>query len=82
MFQKLKYKEGIYLNSVRELRKSKGLKQEDIAKIIGTSMVNYSKKENGIVRFSLIEAKLLSDFFSLPIEEIFFEGKVSKIEIK
>lgn len=81
MFQKLKYKEGIYLNSVRQLRKNKGLKQEDIAKIIGTSMVNYSKKENGIVRFSLIEAKLLSDFFSLPIEEIFFEEKVSKIEI-
>lgn len=68
------------MSNVKKIRETKGLKQEDIAKVIGTSPVNYSKKENGYIKFSLNEAKLLSDFYQQPIEVIFFDDEVSKIE--
>lgn len=57
---------------IKAVREEKHLTQEDIAHIIGTSTVNYSKKEVGSVRFSLEEARKLAVFFELSIEELFF----------
>lgn len=57
---------------IKAVREEKHLTQEDIAHIIGTSTVNYSKKEAGSVRFSLEEARKLAVFFELSIEELFF----------
>lgn len=65
------------MSSIKNFRESMNLKQEDIAKIIGVSTVNYSKKENGIVKFSLPEARLISEHFKHPIEKIFFADEVS-----
>lgn len=45
------------MNSIKLFRESTGKRQEDFAKIIGVLTVNYSKKENGFVKFSLEEAK-------------------------
>ena len=36
------------MNSVKAFRELIGKRQEDFAKIIGVSTVNYSKKENGM----------------------------------
>ncbi len=66
------------MTTIKEFRKSLGLKQEDFAKIIHVSKVNYSKKENGKVKFSLNEAFLISNYFKKPIESIFGEINVSK----
>ncbi len=66
------------MTTIKEFRKSLGLKQEDFAKIIHVSKVNYSKKENGKVKFSLNEAFLISNYFKKPIESIFGEISVSK----
>lgn len=44
------------------------------------SKVNYSKKENGKVKFSLNEAFLISKYFGEPIEAIFGDGDVSICE--
>ncbi len=66
--------------SIKNFRESQNLKQEDFAKIINVSTVNYSKKENGIVKFSLREARLISQHFNKPIEDIFFAEEVSKSE--
>lgn len=68
------------MSSVKAFRESLGLKQEDFAKIIHVSTVNYSKKENGGVKFSLNEARLISKHFNKPIEAIFFTSEVSKNE--
>ena len=59
---------------IKAVREEKHLTQEDIAHIIGTSTVNYSKKEAGSVRFSLEEARKLAAFFELSIEELFFDN--------
>ncbi len=56
---------------IKEFRKSKGLKQEYMADLIKTSKVNYCKKENGLVKFSLDEAYAISKRFGEPIESIF-----------
>lgn len=66
--------------SIKSFRESIGLRQEDFAEIINTSKVNYSKKENGYVKFSLNEARKIAEHFHKPIEDIFFEEEVSKIE--
>ncbi len=68
------------MSRVKELRESQGIKQEDMAKAIGMSHANYSKKENGVVKWALSEAKIIADFFSKSIEEIFFDSEVSKTE--
>lgn len=68
------------MSAIRRFRESLGLKQEDFAEIIHVSKVNYSKKENGKVKFSLNEAFLISNHFEKPIETIFGNNEVSKIE--
>ncbi len=68
------------MNSVKAFRESLGMKQEEFAKVIGVSTVNYSKKENGLVKFSLNEARQISEHFHRPIESIFFAFEVSKNE--
>lgn len=68
------------MTAIKNFRESQNLKQEDFAKIINVSTVNYSKKENGIVKFSLREARLISQYFNKPIEDIFFAVEVSKNE--
>lgn len=60
--------------TIKYLRIERGLKISDLATLIGVSKATYSKKENGIVKFSLEEAKIISDKFKLTIEEIFFNN--------
>ncbi len=66
--------------NIKRFRQKLGLKQEDFAAIIGTSKVNYSKKENGIIKFSLEEAHKIANHFNKPIEFIFYNNEVSKME--
>lgn len=70
------------MSKVKELREQHNLKQEDMAAIIGVSPANYSKKEAGNIRFSLMEARKIAQYFNLKIEDIFFQNDVSKIETK
>ena len=66
--------------AIRNFRESLGMKQEDFAAIINVSKVNYSKKENGKVKFSLNEAYAISNHFKKPIEAIFGSNEVSSNE--
>ncbi|WP_420909345.1 helix-turn-helix transcriptional regulator [Aneurinibacillus migulanus] len=59
------------LENVKETRKSCGLTQEEVAKHLGMTKCNYSKKENGQLRFSIDEALKLSQLFSTTIEKLF-----------
>lgn len=66
--------------AIRNFRESLGMKQEEFAAIINVSKVNYSKKENGKVKFSLNEAYTISNHFKKPIEDIFGSNEVSSNE--
>lgn len=59
---------------LRELRVSQNISGEELAQILNLTKATYSKKENGLVKFSLEEAKLIADKFNKKIEEIFFEN--------
>lgn len=68
------------MSSIKTFREAMGMRQEEFAKIINVSTVNYSKKENGAVKFSLNEARLIAEHFDRPIEAVFFAHEVSKNE--
>ncbi len=65
---------------IKSYRESLGMKQDEFAAIIGVSKVNYCKKENGKVKFSLNEAYAFSNHFKEPIEAIFGNNEVSTDE--
>ena len=68
--------------SIKAFRKDMGLTQGDFAEIIGVSKVNYGRKENGTIKFSLNEAYKIAKYFNKPIEVIFYDHEVSKNETK
>ena len=68
------------MSTVKELRESAGLKQEYMADLLKISPANYCKKENGTIKYSLPEAKIIADHFGKTIEEVFFAEEVSKID--
>lgn len=59
-------------NMLKSLRATKGLKQEDMANLLGISRNAYHKKEICERKFTLEEARAISYFFNKSIEEIFF----------
>ena len=59
------------MSGIKKFREDLGLTQDEFAAIIHVSKVDYCKKENGKVKFSLNEAKMISKHFGLPIETIF-----------
>lgn len=68
------------MTAIKQFRESVGQTQEEFASIINVSQVNYSKKENGKVKFSLNEAFQIANHFNKPIEAIFGNMEVSKNE--
>lgn len=62
-------------NRVEQLRKIRGLNQEDFARTIRVSRQTVSSIENGKYNPSLELAFTISDFFGLPIEEIFIHER-------
>jgi putative transcriptional regulator len=64
---------------LKTLRKEKNITANTMAEILGLETTSaYTKKENGSVKFTLYEAKAISDYFHMPIEKIFFENEVSR----
>ena len=58
-------------NRLEELRKEKGIKQEELAEAMGVSRQTIGSLENGRYNPSLILAFKLAQYFGLFIEEIF-----------
>lgn len=56
--------------SAKEMAELLGLKTE----------VAYYKKESGVIRISIEEAKLIANKLGMPIEDIFFDNEVSDVE--
>ena len=63
-------------NRVEQLRKERGLSQDAFARAIWVSRQTVSSIENGKYNPSLELAFVISDFFGLPIEEIFLHERI------
>ena len=58
-------------NKLEELRKARGIKQEELAEALEVSRQTIGSLENGRYNPSILLAFKISRFFELPIEEIF-----------
>ena len=61
-------------NNVEQLRRERGLSQEEFAKILRVSRQTVSSIETGRYNPSLELAFAIADFFGKSIEEIFIYG--------
>ena len=58
-------------NRIEEIRKEKGIRQEDFAKALGVSRQTISSLETGRYNPSILLAYKIARFFELQIEEVF-----------
>lgn len=61
-------------NNIKELRKSRGITQEQLANSIGVSFQAVSKWENNIALPDITLAPLLASYFGVSIDELFDYG--------
>jgi putative transcriptional regulator len=67
---------GFLKNRIEELRKQKGIKQEELATELAVSRQTIGSLENGRYNPSIILAIKIARFFELTVEEIFiYEGE-------
>ena len=58
-------------NRIEEIRKEKGIRQEDFAKSMGVSRQTISSLENGRYNPSIMLAYKIAKYFEMTIEEVF-----------
>ena len=58
-------------NKIEEIRKEKGIRQEDFAKEMGVSRQTISSLENGRYNPSIMLAYKIAKYFGMAIEEVF-----------
>lgn len=58
-------------NRIEQIRKDKGIRQEDFAKALGVSRQTISSLETGRYNPSIFLAYKIARFFSLTIEDVF-----------
>ena len=58
-------------NRLEEIRKKQGIKQEELAQVMGVSRQTIGSLENGRYNPSIILAIKLARFFGMAVEDIF-----------
>lgn len=58
-------------NKIEEIRKCRGIVQEDFAKAMGVSRQTISSLENGRYNPSILLAHKIAKYFDLTIEDVF-----------
>ena len=58
-------------NKIEEIRKERGIRQEEFAKSMGVSRQTISSLENGRYNPSIILAYKIAQYFGMTIEEVF-----------
>ncbi|MBE6782364.1 MAG: helix-turn-helix transcriptional regulator [Ruminococcaceae bacterium] len=62
-------------NRIEEIRKDRGILQEELAKSMGVSRQTISSLENGRYNPSIMLAYKIAKYFDMSIEEIFIFGE-------
>ena len=65
-------------NRIEEIRKARGVIQEELAKALGVSRQTISSLENGRYNPSIELAYKLSKYFGMTIEEVFIFEEAEK----
>ena len=65
-------------NRIEEIRKARGVNQEELAKVLGVSRQTISSLENGRYNPSIELAYKLSKYFGMTIEEVFIFEEAEK----
>lgn len=64
-------------NRIEEIRKGKGIKQDEFAKLMGVSRQTISSLETGKYNPSIFLAYKIAKYFEMTIEEVFiFEDEI------
>ena len=58
------------ITKIKQYRKLNKYRQEDLAKILGIKQNTYSKKENGISKFTVDEITILKDIFKVTYDDL------------
>lgn len=58
-------------NRIEEIRNEKGVRQEDLARLMGVSRQTISSLENGRYNPSILLAHKIAQYFGMTIEEVF-----------
>lgn len=58
-------------NRIEEIRKERGIRQDEIAKSMGVSRQTISSLENGRYNPSIMLAYKIAQYFGMTIEEVF-----------
>ena len=58
-------------NRIEEIRSQKGIRQEELARLMGVSRQTISSLENGRYNPSILLAHKISEYFGMTIEEVF-----------
>jgi len=64
-------KDDVVKNRIEELRKQRGIKQEDLASALEVSRQTISSLENGRYNPSILLAFKIARYFNMSIEEVF-----------
>ena len=62
-------------NRLEEIRKQRGIRQEDLAAALEVSRQTIGSLENGRYNPSILLAFKIADYFGMRIEDIFFFGE-------
>ena len=65
-------------NRIEEIRKARGMNQEELAKALGVSRQTISSLENGRYNPSVELAYKLSKYFGMTIDEVFIFEEAEK----
>ena len=65
-------------NRLEELRKNRGIKQEELASVLEVSRQTIGSLENGRYHPSILLAFKIANFFGMSIEEIFIYEEDAK----
>ena len=74
----IKRKEDALKNRLEELRKDRGINQEELAAALGVSRQTIGSLENGRYNPSILLAFKIARYFGRSIEEIFVYGEEGK----
>lgn len=66
------------MQSLKEVRESRGVKQLAVAAYLGVSRQTYASYENNPESMSVEQAKAVCDFLHVSVADIFFTSDVSE----
>lgn len=67
-------------NKIEQIRKERGIRQEEFAKMLGVSRQTISSLETGRYNPSIFLAHKIAKFFDMTIEEVFLFDEETNLE--